>query len=139
MLKYHPSYSLPAPYCGIYPYLPSLDCWAHCYAVGQFPPLSLILVMVGVLESIVNFAQGGQLTEWLAYRFEAPFTIASDMVEGLIDDASFQVFDIVAIGNFVPAFLSRINWTEMLVGCYLPQSLFTWRVNIAAAAWLPRL
>ena len=80
------------------------------------PAFILMLVMVGVLESIVNFAQGGVLSEWLAYRFEAPFEIASRMAETQYEAEIGQVFDFVSVVNFVPAYLSNINWTEMVVG-----------------------
>ncbi len=80
------------------------------------PAFILILVMVGVIESIINFAQGGQVSEWIAYRFEAPFQSANAMMEDLVDVASVQVIDIMSVANFVPTYLVHINWTEMVVG-----------------------
>ncbi|MCF6302356.1 MAG: hypothetical protein L3J13_04025, partial [Devosiaceae bacterium] len=80
------------------------------------PAFILLMVMVGVLESIINFAQGGQISEWLSFRFEAPFRIASDMAENIAGNAEFRVMDIISVTNFVPAYLSRIDWTEMVAG-----------------------
>ncbi len=80
------------------------------------PAFILLMVMVEVIESIVNFAQGGQISDWLSFRIEAPFRIASDMADNIVGNAEFEVIEIVSVLNFVPAFLSRIDWTEMVAG-----------------------
>lgn len=83
------------------------------------PAFVLLMVMISAIESILNFAIGGAISDMLANRFEAPFTIIAGMIETASDqvnEATIQVSDIVSVSNFAPNFLSQIDWTGMVLG-----------------------
>ena len=83
------------------------------------PAFILLMAMVSAIESILNFAIGGSISDMLADRFEAPFTIVGNMMEAAssqVQETSLNVGDIVSVSNFAPNFLSQIDWTGMVVG-----------------------
>ncbi len=83
------------------------------------PAFILLMVMVSAIESILNFAIGGAISDMLFNRFEAPFQIVGDMMESVssqVIESTIQIGDIVSVSNFAPNFLSQIDWTGMVVG-----------------------
>lgn len=83
------------------------------------PAFILLMVMVSAIESILNFAIGGAISDMIFNRFEAPFLIVGDMMEAAasqVTQSTIQIGDIVSVSNFAPNFLSQIDWTGMVVG-----------------------
>jgi len=72
--------------------------------------------MVSALESILSFSASGVFAQMLEDRLVMPFKIIKDITESQAYLLPANMFDTISIANFVPKFLSQIDWAQMAIG-----------------------
>jgi len=76
----------------------------------------LIIAMVSALESILSFSASGVFAQMLEDRLSKPFEIIKNITESQAYVMPSNIFDTISIANFVPGFLSQIDWAQMAIG-----------------------
>lgn len=79
------------------------------------PAFILILMMVSAVEALVTLSGEGYFSSLMGERFDAPFTIISDMHD-MGPLAGAKISELISFSNFVPAFASAFDWVGMILG-----------------------
>ncbi len=79
------------------------------------PAFILILSMGSAVEALVTLSDEGYFSSLMGERFKAPFTIISDMKD-MNPLAGAKVNELISASNFVPAYISSVDWVGMILG-----------------------
>ncbi len=80
------------------------------------PAFILIVAMISALESIMTFSKQGVFAQMIEDRLSAPFEIIKVMLNQPGNRVGPDMFEIVSLVEFVPGFLSQIDWMQMVIG-----------------------
>ena len=80
------------------------------------PAFFLILIVVSSLEAIIYFTPEGFFVELVTSRAFETFNILNHMDNSGSEQGIRQILDSISAVQFVPDFLSRIDWAAMVLG-----------------------
>ncbi|MCF6325783.1 MAG: hypothetical protein L3J21_00670 [Devosiaceae bacterium] len=83
------------------------------------PAFILIVAMISALESILTFSmlsRQGVFEQMIEDRLSAPFEIIRSMLNQPGSRVGPDTFEIVSMAEFIPGFLSQIDWVQMSLG-----------------------
>ncbi len=83
------------------------------------PAFILILSMGSALEALLTLGGQGYFTTLMQQRFEAPFSILSDMMPAMGSlgaVAGYRIDELASVASFVPAYVFAIDWPGMVIG-----------------------